>query len=72
MGDLVFHQCFDFKSPNHKSSKENQYVRLHLVYDINADLTYKARLICDGGLVDTKSLSTRATWSRESQFIFLT
>ena len=58
---LVLHQCFDFKSPNYKPSKDYQYVRLHLVYNIKADLTYKARLVCDGSRVDPKDLSTRAT-----------
>ena len=61
VGALVFHQCFDFKSPDYKPSKEYQYVRLHLVYDIKDDLPYKARLVCDGSRVDPKGLSTRAT-----------
>ena len=29
---LIYHKCFDFKSPSFKPSKEYQYVRLHLVY----------------------------------------
>ena len=31
------------------------------MYDIKPDLTYKARLVCDGSRVDPRGLSTRAT-----------
>ena len=58
---LVFHKYFDFKSPNFKPSKEYQFCRLHLVYDIKPDITYKARLVCDGSRVDPRGLSTRTT-----------
>ena len=58
---MIFHQCFDFKSPNFKPSSDYQFCRLHLVYDIKPDLTYKARLVCDGSRVDPRGLSTRAT-----------
>ena len=58
---MVFHQCFDFKSLNYEPSEEYQFCRLHLVYDIKADLTYKARLVCDRSRVDPKGLSTRTT-----------
>ena len=55
------HSCFDFKSADYKPSAEYQYCRLHLVYDIKSDLTYKARLVCNGSQVDPRGLSTRAT-----------
>jgi len=58
---LVMHGCFDFKSPDYKPSGEFQYCRLHFVYEINADLCHKARLVCDGSRVDPRGLSTRAT-----------
>ena len=58
---LIFYQYFDFKSPNFKPSSDYQFCRLHLVYDIKPDLTYKARLVCDGSRVDPRGLSTRAT-----------
>ena len=45
---LIFHKCFGFKSPNFKPSKEYQFCRLHLVYDIKPGMTYKVRLVCDG------------------------
>ena len=57
---LIFHECFDFKSPNFKPPEEYQFCRLHLLYDIKPDLTYKARLVCDGSRVDSRGLSTRA------------
>ena len=60
MGALGFHQCFDFKPPNYKPSKEYQFFRLHQMYDINVDFTYKARLVCDGSQVDPKGLYTCA------------
>ena len=31
------------------------------MYDIKPDLTYKARLVCDGSRVDPRGLSTHAT-----------
>ena len=58
---LIHHKCFDFKSPGFKPSKEYQYVRLYLVYDIKPDLTTNSRLVCDGSEVDPRGLSTRAT-----------
>ena len=58
---LIMHSCFDFKSADYKPSAEYQYCRLHLVYDIKSDLTYKARLVCNGSQVDPRGLSTRAT-----------
>ena len=48
VGVLGFHQCFGFKPPNYKPSKEYHFFRLHQMYDINFDFTYKARLVCDG------------------------
>ena len=58
---LIFHDCFDFKSPDYKPPGEFQFCRLHFVYDIKPDLRYKARLVCDGSRVDPRGLSTRAT-----------
>ena len=55
------HECFDFKTPDHIPSTGYQYCRLNLIYDIKPDLTYKARLVCDGSQVDPRGLSTRAT-----------
>ena len=48
---LIHHKCFDFKSSDFKPSREYQYARLHLVYDVKLDLTTKARLVCDGSQV---------------------
>ena len=61
VGALIQHNCFDFKTPDFKPSTDYQYCRLHLVYDAKADLTYKARLVCNGKQVDPRGLSTRAT-----------
>ena len=58
---MIQHNCFDFKTPDFKLSTDYQYCRLHLVYDVKADLTYKARLVCNGKQVDPRGLSTRAT-----------
>ena len=58
---LLFHKCFDFKSPDYKPSSEYQFCRLHFVYDVKPDLRFKARLVCDGSRVDPKGLDTRAT-----------
>ena len=58
---LIMHECFDFKTPDYKPSTGYQYCRLNLIYDIKPDLTYKARLVCDGSQVDPRGLSTRAT-----------
>ena len=58
---MIHHRCFDFHSPDFKPPTGFQYVRLNLVYDVKADSTYKARLVCDGSRVDPKGLSTRAT-----------
>ena len=61
MDALIMHNCFDFKTPDFKPTTDYQYCRLHLVYDIKNDLTYKARLVCNGSQVDPRGLSTRAT-----------
>ena len=61
VGALVMHQCFDFKTPDYKPPTEYQYCRLQMIYDIKSDLTFKARLVCDGSQIDPKGLSTRAT-----------
>ena len=58
---LIMHKCFDFKTPDYKPTTDYQFCRLHLVYDIKNDLTYKARLVCNGSHVDPRGLSTRAT-----------
>ena len=58
---LLFHECFDFKSPDYKPLSEYQFCRLHFVYDVKPDLRFKARLVCDGSRVDPKGLATRAT-----------
>ena len=58
---LINHKCFGFKSPDLKPSREYQYVRLYLVYDVKPDLAPKACLACDGSQVDTRGLSTRET-----------
>ena len=58
---LIHQKCFDFKSPNFKASKEYQYCRLHMMYDIKTDLAYKARLTYDGSRVYPRGLSTCAT-----------
>ena len=54
-------QCFDIQSPDFKPDNEYQYVHMHWVYAVKSDLTYKARLVCDGSRVDPKGLNTRAT-----------
>ena len=58
---LILHQCFDFKSPGYNPPGDFQYCRLHFVYDLKPDLWYKARLVCDGSMVDPRGLSTRTT-----------
>ena len=58
---LIKHGCFDFKTPNYKPTSDYQYCRLHFVYDIKNCLTYKARLVAGGHMVDSRGLSTRAT-----------
>ena len=58
---LIHHKFFEFESPNFKPSKEYQYCRLHMVYDVKLDLTHKASLTCDDSRVDSRGLSTRAT-----------
>ena len=62
---LIHHKCFDFKSPRFKSSKEYQYCRLHMVYDVKLDLTHKTRIVCDVCQVDHRGLLTRATVVKE-------
>ena len=54
-------QCFDIQSRDFKPNNEYQYVHMHWVYVVKPDLTYKARLVCDGSRVDPKGLNTRAT-----------
>ena len=54
-------QCFDIQSLDFKPDNEYQYVHMHWVYTVKSDLTYKARLVCDGSRVDPKGLNTRAT-----------
>ena len=54
-------QCFDIQSPDFKPANKYQYVHMHWVYAVKSDLTYKARLVCDGSRVDPKGLNTRAT-----------
>ena len=61
IGALIFHQCFEFKSPNYKPSNEYQYRRLHFVYDIKIDLWFKDCLVYNSSRVDPQGLSTRAT-----------
>ena len=61
VGALIMHHCFDFKSADFKPSADYQYCRLHLVYDVKSDLTFKARLVCNGSQVDPWDLSSRAT-----------
>ena len=58
---LLHLQCFDIQSPDFKPDNKYQYVHMHWVYAVKSDLTYKARLVCDGSHVDPKGLSTRAT-----------
>ena len=38
---LIIHKCFDFKTLDYKPPTDYQFCRLHLVYDIKHDLTYK-------------------------------
>ena len=54
-------QCFDIQSPDFKPDNKYQYVHMHWVYAVKQDLTYKARLVCDGSRVDPRGLNTRAT-----------
>ena len=54
------HNCFDFKTTDYKPTTDYQYCRLQMIYDIKPDLTFKARLVCDGSQVDPRNLSTRA------------
>ena len=58
---LLHLQCFDIQSPDFKPDNKYQYVHMHWVYVVKSDLTYKARLVCDGSRVDPKGLNTRAT-----------
>ena len=58
---LIHHKCFAFKYPNFKLSKEYQYCRLHMIYDMRPDITHKARLVCDGSKIDPRGQSTRST-----------
>ena len=58
---LILHECFNFKSPGYNPPGNYQYCRLHFMYDVKPDLRYKARLVCDGIMVDPRGLSTRAT-----------
>ena len=58
---LIHHKFFEFESPNFKPSKEYQYCRLHMVYDVKPDLAHKARLVCDGRRIDPSGISTHAT-----------
>ena len=44
----LLRKCFDFRSPEFKPSSDYQYAPLNLVYNIEADLLYKARLVCNG------------------------
>ena len=61
VGSLIQHQCFDFRSPDYKPSKDYQFCSLHFVYKIKTDLCHKAHLVCDGSRVDPHGLSTRVT-----------
>ena len=61
VAELIHHKCFDLKSPNFKPSKQYQYYRLHIVYNLKPNLTHKARLVCDGSRVDPRGLSTLST-----------
>ena len=45
----------------YKAAPQYQFCRLHFVYEIKIDHQFKARLVCDGSMVDLKGLSTRAT-----------
>ena len=58
---LLNMECFDIQSPDYNPGDEFQYVHMHWVYCVKPDLTYKARLVCDGSRVDPKGLDTRAT-----------
>lgn len=58
---LIFHKCFEFKSPTFKPSADYQYARLNLVFEVKQDLRQKMRLVIMGNLVDPRGLSTRAT-----------
>ena len=58
---LIMHKCFDFKTPDYKPPTNYQFCRLHLVYDIKPDLTYKDRLVCNDLQVDPRGISTRVT-----------
>ena len=57
---MILHQYFVFKSADYKPSADYQYCSLHLVYDVKSDLTFKARLVCNGSRVDPRGLSIRA------------
>ena len=50
--------CFDIKSLNFKPPNDYQFVRMHWVYAVKYDLTYKARLVCDSSCVDPRGLDT--------------
>ena len=58
---LIHHTCFDFRSHDFKPSREYQYVKLHLVYDVTPNFTTNAHLAYDGIQIDPRGLSTRAT-----------
>ncbi len=58
---LIYHQCFEFKNPGYKPSRDYQYAPMRLVYDVKPDGRCKARLVISGDTVDPKGLATRAT-----------
>jgi hypothetical protein len=58
---LIFHKCFEFKSPDFKPSSDYQYAPLSLVFEVKQDLRRKMRLVIMGNKVDSRGLSTRAT-----------
>lgn len=58
---LIFHKCFEFKSPTFKPSADYQFARLNLVFEVKQDLRQKMRLVIMGNLVDPRGLSTQAT-----------
>ena len=55
---LIYHQYFDFMSTDYKPPRY-QFCRLHMVYDVKADLTHKPYLVCDGSHVGSRGLSTK-------------
>ena len=50
---LIFQQCFDYTYLNSKSSSKYQFGRLHILYNIKPNLSYRVRLVYYYNMVDS-------------------